>query len=88
MTFQWTSEAVVAALGIVLAGGGAIITNAVQWGATTTRIETVEQHQHEQDAVISTNRQALDSTIVQGAQVSQKLDDMKDQLNRIEKHLR
>jgi hypothetical protein len=87
MTFQWTYEAVVAALGIILAGGGAIVTNAVQWGATTTRIETVEQRQQEDRNTITTNRQALDATIVQGAQTNQKLDDLKDQLNRIEKKL-
>ena len=88
MTFQWTSEAIVAAVGIVLASGGAIITNSVQWGETKTRIETVEQHQHEQDATITANRQALDATTIQGVQTNQKLDDMKEQLNRIERRLK
>ena len=87
MTFQWTPEAVVAAVGITLASGGALITNAVHWGQTTSQLDTVEQHLHAHDAVLEDHRKQLDAQAVQGAQVGQKLDDLKDQLNRIEKKL-
>jgi hypothetical protein len=88
MNLNWTSESVVAAVAIAVTGAGGLVTTAVQWGSVNTKIETVQQHQAAQDATIESNKKAADEAATQSAIIGQKLDDMIQRLDRIERKIK
>lgn len=87
MTLKWTMEAVFAAVAIVFSAGGGIGTSIYNSGKTNAQVAAVQQHQVDQDKKIDDTGKTLAAQQVLDAAVSQKLDDMGKQLDRIEKKL-
>lgn len=87
MTFNWTSESLVAAVAFVVTTLGGVSTMAVHWGAVSTQVAAVETHQIDQDKKIDATDKSLDAQKILDAAIAQKLTDMSQQLDRIEKKL-
>lgn len=87
MSFNWTSESLVAAAAMVVAMIGGAGTVAVKWGSVNTTVAEVQAHDTDQDKKIDATDKALDAQKLLDASVSTKLDDVIKQLDRIEKKL-
>ena len=87
MSFNWTSESLVAAAAMTLAMLGGAGTVAMKWGEVNAQVAAVVTHQGDQDKKIETTDKALAAQKLLDASVSTKLDDVIKQLDRIEKKL-
>jgi len=87
MSFNWTSESLVAAAAMVIAMIGGAGTVAVKWGSVNTTVAEVQAHDTDQDKKIDATDKALDAQKLLDAAIAQKLDDFGHQLDRIEKKL-
>lgn len=83
--FSVNSLTGLAALGITLVGGALSI--AVNWGISHATVQEVKDHQTAQDARADSQAKDLTDTRISAAASNQKLDDIKQQLDRIEKKL-
>jgi septal ring factor EnvC (AmiA/AmiB activator) len=84
---KWSSEALVAAVGFVVATGGGLLTTSSHWGAEEEKLKQIQSTVSAHDKRLTDQEQALNDQKAHDAAVEQKLDDVKDQLNRIEKKL-
>jgi uncharacterized coiled-coil protein SlyX len=84
---KWSGESLTAAAAICITTAGGVITTAVNWGTTHARISAVEEHQKAQDTRTDGLSKDVTDTRINAAQANQKLDDVKQQLDRIEKKL-
>lgn len=87
MSFNWTSESLVAAAAMIITmigGAGAV---AVEWGSVNTTVIAVQAHAVDQDKKIDATDAALAAQKLLDAAIAQKLKDMSEQLDRIEKKL-
>ncbi len=85
--FKWTPETLIAAAAIVLSTGGGITTTAIHWGKTDQKIAQVEQNQTNMNVKLDQHQAELAAQNSHEAAVEQKLDDMIERLDRIEKKL-
>ena len=75
------------AAALVPAIGGVLYT-ASQWGSINTKMATVETAISAHTVTLATQQQEIQLHEVHDATIEQNLADIKDQLNRIEKHQR
>lgn len=87
MSLRWTMESVWAAIAVLVTTGGGIWTTSYHWGKANEQIGALQAHQVQQDTKIDANISALGEQKTHDAAVEQKLNDVKDQLDRIEKKL-
>jgi hypothetical protein len=87
MSLKWTMESVWAAVAVAVTTCGGLYSTSYHWGKAAEQITAVQSHQADQDKNIDANRSALEAQKLLDAAVSQKLDDMGHQLDRIEKKL-
>lgn len=87
MTLKWTMDAAWAAVAVCVTVGGGIYNTVYHSGASAAEVQTLQQHQTQQDAKIDANKQEVEDFKQHSAAVEQKLDDLKSQLDRIEKKL-
>ncbi len=85
--FKWSPEAVVGAVAIGISTAGGLLTTAVHWGVTNTQIAQIEKNQTDIASKLDDHQRELAEQKQHEATVSQKLDDMIDRLDRIEKKL-
>lgn len=85
---KWSPEAVVGIVALGASTIGGVITTAVHWGATTTRFEQLEKSQTEVVAKLDAHQAELADQKLHESVVEQKLNDLGDQLNRIERKLK
>lgn len=88
MRVQWTLEAVIAVVGLGGTAAGTVFMEASHWGALTTKVAQQEQHLDHTDTELQALREKQQQTAVSAATVDQKLDDMLERLDRIEKDVR
>lgn len=81
------SEVFTGPVAIVVTIVGGLLTTAVNWGSTHARLTAVETHQQQQDQQLEGVKRDITDTKVSAAAANQKLDDVKSQLDRIEKKL-
>lgn len=87
MSFNWTSEAVIAAAAFVVTTVGGVGTMAMHWGAVNTTVAEVKAHQDVQDRKIEETDKGLDTQKQVSAGVAAQLAAITKQLDRIEKKL-
>jgi septal ring factor EnvC (AmiA/AmiB activator) len=84
-TWFTATTAAWAAVGITTFGG--IFTTAIHWGSTNAQIVTIEKKQADTDSHVAKHDDQLSTIQQQNAAAQQALNDIKEQLNRIEKKL-
>jgi septal ring factor EnvC (AmiA/AmiB activator) len=83
----WFTQTTAAWTAIGLTSFSGIFATAVHWGSTNQQIATIEKKQDDTDAHVSKHDDQLSTIQQQNAASAQALNDIKDQLNRIEKKL-
>jgi hypothetical protein len=84
---KWSPEAIVGVVALSLSTVGGLATTAVHWGATKSQIEHLEQGQTQMSQKLDAHQVELSMQSSHEATVEQKLDDMIDRLDRIEKEV-
>lgn len=85
--FKWSPEAVVGVIALGASTAGGLGTAAVHWGITSNQISHLEQGQAKMQIKLDGHQAELAAQASHEATVEQKLDDMIDRLDRIEKKL-
>lgn len=87
MSLKWTLEGGAALGAVLLTTAGGLWTTSYHWGKANEQIGALQTHQVQQDVKIDSNISALAEQKTHDATIEQKLNDVKDQLDRIEKKL-
>jgi hypothetical protein len=82
-----TDSLITLAAALIPAIGGVLYT-ASQWGSISNKMETVQTAISAHNVTLATQQQEIQLHEVHDAVIEQNLTDIKDQLNRIEKHQR
>jgi transposase-like protein len=85
---KWSPETMLAAAAVALSTGGSLTATAIHWGSTTTQLAQVEQNQKDMNQKLDQHQQEISAGLIHDATVVQKLDDLIDRLDRIEKKIK
>jgi hypothetical protein len=85
--FKWSPEAVVGAIAIGISTAGGLTTTAIHWGITNAKIERIQQDETQTQVKLDAHQAELSLQAAHNAAVEQKLNDMIERLDRIEKKL-
>lgn len=87
MAWSWSIGSVLTAVAVAITLGSGMVTAAIQWGSTNQQLHVIAQHQADQDARLSKHDSELSDQKAANAAINQKLDDLIQRTDRIEKKL-